>query len=171
MQKAVQNLFLCLQANYLVPALLTASYLSIFQADQQLPCLLHFLESFLDHDSQVTEHLINLSCSYRQRALWFGFHIHSDALNCEVNRVFISPDKALEVSQKRLVKNILIHFSKSLIFCLISWTSFSFFFFSFQSSQHLCNSSVWAYWEYHLSNFLPGNSFTLTPTHQNLAFI
>lgn len=74
MQKAVQNLFLCLQAHYFIPALLRASYLSIFQADQQLPCLLHFLEDFLGLDSQVTEHLINLSCSYRQRTLIWLHH-------------------------------------------------------------------------------------------------
>lgn len=49
--------------SYLVPLLLTASCLSIFQVGQQFPCLLYFLENFLHHDSQVTEHFINLSCS------------------------------------------------------------------------------------------------------------
>lgn len=60
------------------------------------------------------------------RELWFGFHIHSYTWNYRVNRVFISPDKALEISQKRLGK---IHFSKSLVFWLISWMPFSIFCF------------------------------------------
>lgn len=33
-----------------------------------------------------------------------------------------------------------------------------------QCCQHLCNSSVWAYWAYHFTNFLPGNSHFGTST-------
>lgn len=71
-------------------------------------------ENFLSHDSQVTENLINLSYSYRPKALWFGFHIFSDTFNCMVNRGFISFDNSSPSPFWETFNAILINLTKSL---------------------------------------------------------
>lgn len=115
-------------------------------------------KNFLSHDSQVTEHLIDLSCSYRPSTLWFGFYIFSDTFHCMANRGFISFGNSSPSPFWETSNAILIRLTKSLVLTC-HFLDFQPLLITFNCLQHLWNSSVWAYREHHLTSFL----FTSTP--------